>query len=411
MLNIEKPRLALLSDSSSIVQIVLFYLESHYDTRVFQYNSSSDFLKNYQNNFDLIVTSPKNLKNLSKIDSKLIFELETPFQYNSLQAGVSKKLKARTLPSYVPVRIEYLLQIQTVHVPLFLKINENKYVKLEHSGSIFTQEKYLEQKQKGLTSLYILNSDVDELIQSHIQTVLSDMAWDEAENYYDQIVVNMEAMKTFSEKVGWGPQVLELAQHNTRKALALAKKTKNLESAFRQFQKIEKFGFADRCLLMTLVATKLAEKFLSDQPEVFRKLTFACLFHDITLDESMLQNQDKLDQQMRENKNPSSKLLQDFSLHPIRAAAICRSWNLCPPGADRIILNHHEEPDGDGFPYGKFDLEMELDSVVFKITLDFVNHYIAKFGELTPAQYFQKKANYLSSDSFRSVLEGFAQLK
>ncbi len=84
-------------------------------------------------------------------------------------------------------------------------------------------------------------------------------------------------------------------------------------------------------------------------PKDFLKLVFASFLHDLSLTDNQLARLSDV------NKVMSSPVFSDeqkraFQLHPIKAAEYARQFQEIPQDVDTIISQHHELPDGSGFP-------------------------------------------------------------
>jgi response regulator RpfG family c-di-GMP phosphodiesterase len=80
----------------------------------------------------------------------------------------------------------------------------------------------------------------------------------------------------------------------------------------------------------------------------FQKLTMAAFMHDITLTNIELAECETLDDVKR--KGFSDEEYKEFQAHPQKAAEQARQFSEVPPDVDVIIAQHHERPDGKGFP-------------------------------------------------------------
>src|SRR6185312_15892576 len=83
----------------------------------------------------------------------------------------------------------------------------------------------------------------------------------------------------------------------------------------------------------------------------FQKLTLAAFLHDITLSNHELAQCDTV-QEAIDKKTFTEAEIAGFRVHPAKGAEIARQFQEVPPDVDVIILQHHERPDGSGFPRG-----------------------------------------------------------
>jgi HD-GYP domain-containing protein (c-di-GMP phosphodiesterase class II) len=78
-----------------------------------------------------------------------------------------------------------------------------------------------------------------------------------------------------------------------------------------------------------------------------QKLIMAALLHDQFVDETTYEI-------LQQNSNDSSEIIQNpqYRQHPIKVAELARTLRGLPNDVDHILLQHHERPDGSGFPRG-----------------------------------------------------------
>lgn len=67
--------------------------------------------------------------------------------------------------------------------------------------------------------------------------------------------------------------------------------------------------------------------------------------------------------------------------HPSAAAELARQLRQLPADVDTIVLQHHEQPDGSGFPRGLFSHQISPLACVFIVAQDLLNHFL-DFGNI-----------------------------
>ena len=110
----------------------------------------------------------------------------------------------------------------------------------------------------------------------------------------------------------------------------------------------------------------------------------------------------------------SSQDVQSLFDHPARTAVLCQNWDFCPSGVDQIILNHHERPDGKGFPAGKGLAEMDFICSLFIIAEDFADFFIEMLGKPNMDSYLEGRRQIFKRGHFNSIfraLESSVQKK
>jgi len=104
--------------------------------------------------------------------------------------------------------------------------------------------------------------------------------------------------------------------------------------------------------------------------------------------------------------NPSFLLketLEDFKLHPLRAAELVARIGDVPPDTDAIIKHHHERPDGSGFPQGITAQYFAPLTALFIMAHDYVDAALNSPGIVPIDEFFKKNKFRYNTGSFRKI--------
>ncbi|MBI3544350.1 MAG: HD domain-containing protein, partial [Deltaproteobacteria bacterium] len=102
--------------------------------------------------------------------------------------------------------------------------------------------------------------------------------------------------------------------------------------------------------------------------------THAAFFHDITMTSQKLARIHTLEQLADLCLSATPEEINRFRNHPIAAADVVRKFSEVPPDVDTIITQHHERPDGTGFPRGSTASYISPLACVFILAHDFVDY-------------------------------------
>ena len=442
-----KMKIAIVDDYDDIRELIRFSVEGNYNAEIFEFSSGNsliEFIKS-KNKFDLII-SDMNMPNGSGIDVynflkshsefstplivlsgdslehhpafsgglKLAFAPK-PFTDEDLSRAISslriQENLSQMITLYIPVSIYLLQKVNDIRVPLFVKINDQKYVKLTADESKFTEEDIEKYQSKNVTHLYIESIFADEFINEFRQKVASADAWNSVDLENTNVLsLNTELMKSLADGMGWTEKVLSLAKENVEKALVLAKGNRSLQKVLNQFHKIERFGYADHCVLLTLVNMSLAEALGLNTPENLRSLTFASMLHDAALSDNVFIQKEKYLTQISKKENLTSNEVKEVLAHPSKAAEICRKWSICPKEVEEIVFNHHEKSDGQGFPLSKKPENVNLLSAQFIIAEDFVGYFIEHLGKPNLDSWVEERKSRYTVGNFLAAYNKLSEL-
>lgn len=313
---------------------------------------------------------------------------------------------------YVAVPIQLLRKMERMQTPLFLKINDGKYVKMSAEESIFNDAELKRFQQKKVTHLYIEKMTGLGFLSEYLKKIFSEELWNNADHCLDTecISANTDLLRNLSQELGWSQELADLAQKHVKKALIIIGQQPQLQDFLKRFQKIEHLGFADHCTLLTMVSSALAHRlgWTIDQADV--KLTYASLMHDMTLSENQYANKKNFILAIPLPEYKDTKDVQDVLHHPEKAAAIVRDFQFVPPGTDILIEQHHERPKGKGFPKKLGSSQVHQLSAVLAVSEDFVDHYLENYPTQNPGDFFQKFKSIFDEDPYKTAFMGLAEM-
>ena len=106
----------------------------------------------------------------------------------------------------------------------------------------------------------------------------------------------------------------------------------------------------EHSLMVSYIACAIANNMDWESKDTKMKLTMASFMHDITLNDHQLakiSNLRTIDQDDFDDEE-----IKELKDHPLDAAKIIAKLPDFPPDIDTIVAQHHELPDGSGFPRG-----------------------------------------------------------
>lgn len=365
----------------------------------------------------MIVTSAE-LPVQLKEDPLLLF-LKKPFTFEDLQLLLDELTghsQSQDPQYYVPVTLKLLRKIGKIDVPLYIRINNQKFVKITTGLTDFNENEYRRYHQRGVNELFVECVLADTLVEEFSKRAFSYDAWAEAGmNDHDHIHINGELVRSICMKLGGSEEQVDEVLNAARRALLVIRTQNKLTQVFHQFQKIEKWGIADHAALVLTVSAGLAHLLGHGDQETLRKLAFAALLHDMNLNDDQYSKKENILSKLGYRtaalpspQTPSLSKDQRVILdHPAQAAEFCKSLAVCPPGVDQIVLHHHELPNGLGFPLGKRAEELPLMSALFIFAEDFTLAFITSSGRLDLEGYLSSRSSQYKSGYFKIVLEAF----
>ncbi len=306
--------------------------------------------------------------------------------------------------TYVPVLIEVLRKINLLEAPIFLKLSGDNFIKVLHPGSTFTDVEYERFQKKAIKKLWIEYSSYDSFILNYKKEILSREIWKELANAEaaHTLAIDHQVIMDAGKSFGWSPATVQMASENIRQVSKLLERNPDFREVAKRLASERQSRLSTLSVLLAVACTGILEE-LGWTSEVFRqKITFACLLHDMDLDEDLLSTMMTVlsEGDMKDfSQDPS---LQRIFEHPMKTADAILKWNFCPPEVDVIIRQHHERPDGSGFPLGLTADQIHPLAALLILAEDMIFHSVHNMGG-DPEQYLREKQPFYSQGEFAVI--------
>ncbi|MBF0299643.1 MAG: HD domain-containing protein, partial [Oligoflexia bacterium] len=154
---------------------------------------------------------------------------------------------------------------------------------------------------------------------------------------------------------------------------------------------------------------QIIEQMSWNSTSTLQKLGMSAMLHDIALDrEELAQISDLTDDSYLLLPTEDKKLVLN---HPNEANSMIREIKNFIPDVGDIVLSHHEDPEGTGFPRGLSALRITQLSCVFIISEDFVNQiYLKTHTKESLKEMMESFKDRYSRGNFRKPVEGIIEL-
>jgi response regulator RpfG family c-di-GMP phosphodiesterase len=271
----------------------------------------------------------------------------------------------------VPIKFLLFLSDERQFAELYVKLSDEKYVKLTCNDLTYTDtlKKY---KAKGLEEIYMIEPAFRELYamliekqQSlqfyNLETLAQGQALESLENTFD-------LTKNYLINLGISEDAIKGCQTINLKSLALIKQTANLYKFYEQF-KINCSEEFLKSMLISHLSLLLIDQFPWRTAKIKDKMALAALLCDVTVDKDELHY---LDDSYEVKDLPTSILR-----HPNEVTEILsKNERLVSLEVIMIIEQHHEKPDGTGYPHGLNYNRIGQLSSIYIVCRDFMSRLI-----------------------------------
>lgn len=277
---------------------------------------------------------------------------------------------------YQRIAIATLKHLNQIPVSLFIRLSEKKLVKVMAEGELFSKD-ILAHYAKKVTYLYCLEGDFDLLSRSFFSQLKSAIATKkiEATSEADQIQIqSIELAHQLLKIRGVTPEIIALADKTLSTVYTKALKNAEIHSVLRRVLDNTASYLYVHSLTIPYVATALCQQMEWTSSSTLETLAITSLLHDATLDPQTLDRFFGVvfdEKKMREKK--SNNALRRVYDHPLASASLITSDLNLPPMVAKIIEQHHEKPDGTGYPKGLRATEIDPLAAVFIVSEAFVH--------------------------------------
>jgi response regulator RpfG family c-di-GMP phosphodiesterase len=335
--------------------------------------------------------------------------VQKPFVDDTLVQEVDRILNHITLHAdrdhqYVGISIQTLAKISEISYPLYVKLNDEKYIKIMNVSSSFSDEEVERFRTKQLKMLYVERQYYNEFIKKFSNKVVNDMIFRglkvgsiEALSLSTSVQeIIMGAVKTF----GWSQETQDMAIKNLQIVKDLVEKTVELHSIFQWAKDTDHDYVFVHSILNCFMTTSLAISYKFKLEYAQEYLALASFFHDTALEPHQVKNESRF-LKAAELKLPINKedwlWIQD---HPESSANMLALWPPCPQEVVRIIRQHHERPDGKGFPDGLSADAIDELSACFIVAEEVVLSYLELKDRLLVEKHLKSREDLYSVEPF-----------
>lgn len=358
----------------------------------------------------ILVTSEDPKKHKQFSGATHFYHIDKPFSDKDInnrilqiQSGI--KPTVGKVKDYIPVDIMTLQRLFKISTAVYLKISSEKFVKVLHPGTEFNDNEVKRFTDKSIHELYIEKIEFENFIKEYRKSVFSRLAWEKVkqEEKFDILTDDIALIGKASRIFGWSPAVVALAQENISNVINLVK---TAEPGISKVAEMLKHGknkkLASHTLLLTFMLTEVATRMNWASQGTIEKLTFAAILHDIELDDDLFADKQTLlmagEIVTLKESEEGNKLLS----HPMDAAQLTLNWPMCPSDVDIIIRQHHERPDGRGFPLGLASFKISPLSAAFIMCEDLIYKSMID-DSVDLKEYFIKQKEYYAREPFKSI--------
>lgn len=391
----------------SCIQVLRFIKSNHTNQRVFLLLNNQDLSASEELSEEKLQKLGVTDMSVKSFDISTLKEILDGHQsLGDLIAGVAKKEGASEElevsladNNFSSIKIEEFYSSQAVLFDIFIKLKEDKYLKILHAGDTFSKERVDKYKiEKKIDSLYFHNNDRRKYIQYN-----NFLAKKLIDNKAVPVFNKVNQLKNVTEKfieeaftVGVKPQVVEQGREVCESVYQLIEAQPDLYSVLRSFQNFDPNSFS-HSFLVTLYSTAIIKQFEWQSKTTIETTAMACLFHDIG---KILLPPEFVNLRP---KDMTPEQFETYKKHPELGLQIVEASRGINNSVKQIIIQHHEAYDGSGFPFERKGNKILTLANIVCLVDDFVHIMID--DNLKPTEALRKLlSNQAGVKRYNSIL-------
>lgn len=426
-----------------ITKIIGFQLESQLSLKAVQCYQFGDLLNHLLGNeeISLLILSPcpeisKLIKLLSsaQIQIPVIFINDTPEDLASLYPEIAAlgvvnifEVERKLVPlirdnaslfstsseegpaneeAYCRIHTSLLLKVAPLTCNIFIRLSSEKYVKMFQAGSHFSRdeyEKYL--VRRNIDYFYIKKDETTEFLtklSSQMDLMIAQAQWGD-DSVLESVSEIQGVVSQMSGKLGFNEEVQSLIKKNMELTLKAIGQSKKLTKIIADSLLKGKNYLSQHSVMLASISCSLASQQEWASERTFEKLILASLLHDIhfqNVEAAKIGTRDELEKMRGRISDEDYKLVLT---HPIRCSDLVKTMKEIPSDVDIVVLQHHETPDGKGFPKGLSATQISPLSAILIVAHDIVDALLASPDNFELEQFLDLKKELYSMGSFKKI--------
>ena len=283
---------------------------------------------------------------------------------------------------YCSIKTELLAKTSPLRADIYIKLSEQKYLKIFSKGDTFTKDDVVKYAEKKKVNYFYLLANGRRVLLSTMNDRLNQLI--NAKNVKPEVAAQIisattEAIHAISKTDGMTDEVAMLTNKNIEAMVSGISLDDSLLKLVENFDGSKDKYITNHSMHLSQLACSIAAAMDWHNHATFHKLSVAAIFHDISLAEqklAILRSKDELealgDEVSREEKS-------QYLDHPTISAMLVKQLGTnCPAEADTIIEHHHERPDGSGFPKQMRAVNIPPMSALFIVAHEIISELYTK---------------------------------
>lgn len=341
------------------------------------------------------------------IDNPMFDLLEKPYDLETFKEVVNSGLEWAKEEEFeqsveefdrselLPMKLRNFYMFNKIPYDTYLELTQTKFIKVISADKTYTQSTLQGYAKRSIKFLYLKKNEYLRFLEDSIVKIKNDLNNPNL-NVRKTLATQVRAalvIHQYIRTVGVSANVIELCQLVIDKTGDIFHQCRGIKTVLENFPRIQQ-DFAEHSILTMYFTESICEGLGWGSAITRKKLGLAALLQDATLSNEDFLKIDSLDSPHLQMFSEEEK--EEFAQHPQKAAELALYFSHFPE-TDFIILQHHELPNGEGFPHRLNANKLTVLSCVFALASQFVSRLVTseqKSSTLLAEVYNYFKANY-----------------
>ena len=287
------------------------------------------------------------------VPSNVTVLLKTQNFYEDIISTIEKvtdKSRSMAIGDFCPIKTSLLLSVCPLKSDIFIKI-AGKFIKIYRKDEVFDSIDFKNiTEKKKIEYLFIRKENVKDFINSFVlkQEENKQKTPDSVAEMVSSYSSLYEAVQGFSESLGFNKDIQILAKTQVKSVLHMMGKKPRLNQVLSRLDQFKGEYLGVHSALTGYISSAICSELDWGSEQTYYKLTLAAFLHDIVFTDSRLSMCHSVEEAI--SLGFSKDKVELFQNHSILSSSLAQTFSEVPPDVDTIILQHHEIPDGTGFP-------------------------------------------------------------
>jgi len=207
------------------------------------------------------------------------------------------------------------------------------------------------------------------------------------------------AVKDIIDQMGFTAEAQKIARSSVAMTAKLIGNKPKLSKILSDLKNRDGTYVSSHSISVGTLACTIAHKLEWHSPATYFKLSLAAFMHDITLHDDLAKVSQLKEASL---EHFTSEELNKIKLHPIHAADYVRKMTEIPGDVDQIVFQHHEKPNGTGFPRSLSGKMISPLSAVFIVAHEIVEFMRNREGEAIDV-FLKENEELYHQGTFRKI--------